>query len=207
MHDSFAALLQQPTALRYKRTRAQWLSIRKPQPLALEFAALARLIEQNDLTAALRLYESLQSMGVLTLKWHRLGGEIARLTGEVRRAELHRFAYDALSQAILSTGKGMRNRPYIIADRSDAAELLYALGKSTQSHSLVQDAGRFFDVLLDENEHEYWFEITDLLTETVEIKAVLPQKTNRRKPLKSSGRKKASTGKRVSRPIALRGRR
>lgn len=166
MHDAFAALLHQPTARRYKQLRSQLLATVSLGDFSLCFAQLEEDLQGQDLLQAAALLETLLPAGLLSLKLHRLGGLLALEQNQPERAELHRFAYDALRGAILATGDGTRRRPLLIAYASDAAELLTARGCEVLSQSLVEENARRYDVLLCSEEREYWFDVTDLLPQT-----------------------------------------
>jgi hypothetical protein len=173
MHDSFAALLQQPSARRYKQLRTQLLAAQLPEGsslvhLSLQLAELERVLSLEPRAAA-DLAASLLPAGLLSLKLHRLGGMASLACGDTARAELHRFTYDALCQAITATGDGTRRRPLLVTYASDALELLLTRGLNVRSQSLVEDKSQRFDVLLCDNEREFWFDITDLLPATATI--------------------------------------
>jgi hypothetical protein len=197
MHDLFAALLKQPNSLLYKKARAQWLLTRNSVDLTLQLAELNRMLQCELVAKAEGLANEMQPAGVLTLQWHRLVGEIARQKGDQQRAELHRFAYESIRSAILATGKGTRLRPYLIAHPSDAQEVLLAAGCHCQSQSLISQAGRHFDVLLADDEREYWFDITEIWPKKSEKMPASPRKQSSEK--KSTRRRNATSRSRISR--------
>ena len=166
MHDAFAALLRQPTARRYKQLRSQLLAAGLPGDFSLHLAEVERLMAGQVLAEAGALASELLSFGLLSLRLHRLGGQLALEHGQQQRAELHRFTYDALSAAILATGDGTRRRPLLVTYPSDAAELLTAKGFEVLSQSLIEENDRRYDVLLCSGEREFWFDVTDLLPRT-----------------------------------------
>ena len=163
MHDSFAALLQNPTAQRYKRVRSQLLSTTSLGEFSLALAQLEESFTQGEFNTAVESVQALKLAGLLSMKYHRLAGMIAWESGDHARAGLHKFAYDSLRTAILATGSGTRKKPYFITYSSDAHELAAAGGFSVKSQSFVEEKEHRYDVLLCENEREFWFDITDLL--------------------------------------------
>jgi hypothetical protein len=166
MHDAFAALLRQPTARRYKQLRSQILAEGVPGDFSLRLAQVERLLDQQVLSEAGEQLAEMSAAGLLSLRWHRLGGRLAIEQGQCERAQLHRFAYDAICDAIAATGDGTRRRPLLITYSSDAAEILTAQGLEVLSQSLVETDSRRYDVLLCRGEREFWFDVTDLLPET-----------------------------------------
>src|SRR5436190_1007060 len=124
MHDAFAALLRQPTARRYKHLRSQLLAEGVPSDFSLQLAEAERLLAEGQIAESSAAVRELSAGGLLSLRWHRLGGQLAMDQGERERAELHRFTYEAFIAAILATGDGTRRRPLLISYPSDAAELL-----------------------------------------------------------------------------------
>jgi hypothetical protein len=166
MHDAFAALLRQPTARRYKQLRSQILNQGVRDDFSLQLADAERILTEGELAEAADLIQGLASGGLLSLRWHRLGGQIAMQQGQPQRAELHRFTYDALCDAIAATGDGTRRRPLLISYASDAAEFLVSRGAKVLSQSLVEENSRRYDVLLCRGEREFWFDVTDLLPQT-----------------------------------------
>ena len=196
MHELFAALLRQPSAKRYQRLRTQLLADRSLGDFSLRLTQLQQHLDgvhlnstasrDEHLNEASALVDKLMSTGLVCLRLHRLGGLVALEQQQVERAELHRFAYDALTTAILATGNGTRRRPLLVTYSSDSVELLDAQGLTVQSQSLVEDEGRRFDVLLCAEEREFWFDVTDLLPQT----AVAAQRT--RRPARGAGVKPRS---------------
>jgi len=170
MHDAFAALLRQPTARRYKQLRSQLLAAGLPGDFSLKLAEVERLMTEQHAVEAHALGTELLSTGLISLRLHRLCGQLALEQGDQKRAELHRFTYDALIAAILATGNGTRRRPLLVTHASDAVELLTAKGFDVLSQSLIEEHGRRYDVLLCGGEREFWFDVTDLLPQTA-IKA------------------------------------
>jgi hypothetical protein len=175
MHDAFAALLRQPTARRYKQLRSQLLAAGLPGDFSLRLAEVERLTAQQECVEATALAGELLSTGLLSLRLHRLGGQLALAQGQQERAELHRFTYDAVSAAILATGNGTRRRPLLVTYGSDAAELLAARGFEVLSQSLIEENARRYDVVLCSGEREFWFDVTDLLPLTA-ISAIRPRR-------------------------------
>lgn len=169
MHDAFAALLRHPTARRYKHLRSQLLAEGMPCDFSLQLAQVERSMDEGELAEAMELLKELSSAGLLSLRWHRLGGEAAIQQDGRDRAELHRFTYDAICQAIGATGDGTRRRPLLITYASDAAEFLSSRDRDILSQSLVEENSRRYDVLLCLGEREFWFDVTDLLPQTAVI--------------------------------------
>jgi hypothetical protein len=163
MHDSFAELLEQPTARRYKQLRSRLLASGALGNFSL---ALAELEETLDQAASQTHIAELLVPGLLSLRLHRLAGQFALQQCDHPRAELHRFTYDAIASAILATGSGTRTRPLLVTYPSDSVELLAARGFQIKSQSLVEAAARRFDVILCSDEREFWFDVTDLLPQT-----------------------------------------
>lgn len=166
MHDAFAALLRQPTARRYKQLRSRLLAGGLPGDFSLQLAHIERLMEEGELAEAGQLLKELAAAGLLSLRWHRLGGTLAMLREDRDRAELHRFTYDAICEAIGLTGEGTRQRPLRTTYTSDAGEFLISRGLEVLSQSLVEERSHRYDVLLCQGEREFWFDVTDLLPQT-----------------------------------------
>ena len=162
MHALFAALLEQPSARRYKQLRAKLLSGDSLGDFTLRLAELEQRLATNPDDWS-TLLADLLGPGLLSLRLHRLGGQAALLRGDVERGMLHRFTYDTLAAAILTTGDGTRRHPLLPTYASDAREVLAKSARTVVSQSLVEDAHRRFDVLLADDEREFWFDVTDLL--------------------------------------------
>jgi hypothetical protein len=168
MHDSFAALLAQPSARRYKQLRSQLLASGESASFGLRFLQWEQQWcgENAGDAAEDLLLDSISELlreGLLSLRLHRLAGQAMLRCGNASRAELHRFTYDRLLQAIAATGKGTLRQPLLITYPSDASELLAFHGEKAISQSLVEDRERRLDVVLCASEREYWFDVTDLL--------------------------------------------
>jgi hypothetical protein len=163
MHDGFAALLRQPTARRYKQLRSSLLASGSHANCTLRFIEAEHCLHGGDFEALSALVAQLLPEGLLSLRLHRLGAIAALQREDTERAQLHRFTFDALCEAVESTGHGTRTRPWVVTHAFDAVELLAARGRKVVSQSLIEDDGRQFEVLLCDDEHEFWFEVTDLL--------------------------------------------
>jgi hypothetical protein len=191
MHDRFAALLRQPTARRYKQLRSQLLSGGSLGDFSLRLASYEQAITAGE--DAADLLSDLLGEGLLSLRLHRVAGLCAADRGDARRAELHRFTYDALLAAIRATGNGTRSSPFVITYGSDSAELLAASGFRVLAQSLVEANDRRYDVLLTDNEREFWFDVTDFLPQPAVVQAP------RRAPTRTAARAKKRLSKAVSR--------
>jgi hypothetical protein len=146
--------------------RSQLLVAGSHDDFSLRLAQLEQLISEGKLPQASERLNELASTGLLSLRWHRLGGALAMKRGDRDRAELHRFTYDAICEAVGLTGEGTRSRPLLITYASDAGEFLSSRHLQVLSQSLVEEHSRRFDVLLCQEEHEFWFDVTDLLPQT-----------------------------------------
>lgn len=186
MHDGFAELLRQPTARRYKLLRSAFLESKFASDPVLALAQLAHSFAEGEFEELPQQVDELMPHAFLSLRLHRIGGMLAIQQNDLARAELHRFAFDAICQAILLTGNGTRNRPWLVTHSSDASELLAARGREVLSQSLVEDENRRYDVLLCDQEQEFWFDLTDLipLTATRTARRTRPAATVRLKPVR-----------------------
>ncbi len=173
MQALFAALLEQPGARRYQSLRTRLLTSNSLGDFSLRLAELEQQLETNP-EQAQSLLTQLLGPGLLSLRLHRLGGQAALVRGDHERAQLHRFTFDALTEALLATGNGTRRKPLTPTYASDAREVLTARNLRVTSQSLVEEGARRFDVLLAENEQEFWFEVTDFWPQGMVASVVSP---------------------------------
>jgi hypothetical protein len=78
--------------------------------------------------------------------------------------------------ALLQSGSGAFEDPYLCTYPWDSYDVLRALGCKPLGQRLVQHDSRWYDVLAVDDEQDYWFDVTELLEAVARRAGDRPQK-------------------------------
>jgi hypothetical protein len=160
MQSQLAAFVEQPCKKTFLAARSAVL-LHSPLPLsAIDLAELDRLLDQGEHQALLDRIDTLPPSKILSPKVHFLSAEAADALGHSHDVELERSLYVLTLQGLLSTGDGTPANPYAVCHPTDEYDVLAALGHEAAGQSLVEQEGRFCDVLLCTDGREVWFDAT-----------------------------------------------
>jgi hypothetical protein len=158
MADLYRRFLTEPSAERFFETLAAF---------ELPANSAAPSLSQLDLAFSEGQFETVRTLVklwarsfTLSIHFHRLAALAAFELGEVDDAELERFITDACLQGVLNSGEGTSERPYTIAHRTDAQEVLRHLNLQPIRQSSVDRSGSFcdvFEVRGAKRDQEVWF--------------------------------------------------
>jgi hypothetical protein len=147
-----------------------WLALRERLVSQTDFAPYSPAWRRlEDAFAAgrfeevLELSEPLARRGCLSPRFHFLVGVSAEETGALDRAAWEKQCTRTCLTALLKTGSGTLDDPYLCTYPWDSYDILRALGSEPRGQRLVQRGGGWFDVLATDDEQDYWFDVTDLL--------------------------------------------
>jgi hypothetical protein len=124
-------------------------------------------LESLDLALSEGRFDSIRTLArqwsryfALSVHFHRLAAIAALEMGDADDAELERFAAEACLEGVLKSGDGSAERPYVIAHRADAQEVLAKLKFKPIRQKCVQtDQARcdVFEGKSAQGEQEVWF--------------------------------------------------
>jgi hypothetical protein len=171
MQRQLAAFVEQPCKATFLAARDAVLR-RSPLPVvSAEIADLDQLLEQDQHEMLRDRLDALPPSKVLSPRIHYLAAEAADALGDESDGELERSLFVLTLQGLLATGDGSPINPYIVCHPTDEYDVLAALGQEAAGQSLVDQAGRLYDVLLCSNGREIWFDVTDVLVRPREARA------------------------------------
>ena len=160
MADLYRRFLTEPSADRFQEAFAAFaLPAKSAIPSLLE---LDQAFSEGRFDTVRTLVQLWSRYFALSVHFHRLAALAALELGEVDDAELERFITDACLQGVLCSGNGSADRPYLIAHRADAQEVLSHLKLTTLRQSCVENQGELcdvFDVKVAKGEQEVWFSV------------------------------------------------
>jgi hypothetical protein len=178
MHDAILEFLQAPNRVRYRAVRKQLFAHPKFSRASLQIAKLGTSLATGSYASVLRSTSTLLPQCGLSPRAHRFwsiaAAELATQaqTGRQSRskvlrldetAEIHRFGYEACLMGLAATGDGSPAKPYLPTYVSDELELAEFLNVGqVAGQRVVQRGRRSFDIL-ETDDGELWFDITELL--------------------------------------------
>ena len=127
------------------------------------WTSLSSAFDREDFSTVLELAASLSKPFCLCPRYHMMIGVAALELGDLPRAKHARRAYQACLDGLFETGEGTFAAPYLISYPSDAHEMLAELGVQACRQMLVEAGDARFDVLVDADGEEYWFDATAML--------------------------------------------
>lgn len=92
---------------------------------------------------------------------HLLLGDIYEKLGDEESARRERTIAIRCVKAILASGDGTADRPYLVTRVSDEYDVLAYLKKPMERQSLQQRGGRACDVMCCKDGSEIWFDISE----------------------------------------------
>lgn len=66
--------------------------------------------------------------------------------------------------AIVEPAEGTRESPFFVAFVTDTDDVVRSLGESVRCSALVQNHDRSFDVMTAHSGHDFWFDVTKIVT-------------------------------------------
>lgn len=160
MADLYRRFLTEPSAERFFETLA---AFELPANAATPSLSLLDLAFSEGQFETVRTLVKLWARSfTLSIHFHRLAALAALELGEIDDAELERFIADACLQGVLNSGEGSAARPYLIAHRADALEVLRHLELKTIRQCCVEKDGALcdvFEVSGAKRDQEVWFSV------------------------------------------------
>jgi hypothetical protein len=163
MRDELEALVHQPTAKNYRQLRERLLSAGDPLAHLAQLDELTRLISFERWPAAARALDKMWVAGLLSPRMHYWAACVAEQRGDEEDADLERGLFQTVLAALLATGRGTPEAPFLITYLSDVHDLLMHLQLRPLDRRLVEHDGRWCDVVRCRGGRELWCDVADLV--------------------------------------------
>lgn len=163
-NEQFLRFLKAPDSESYLAVRAALVSSEHYDPYSDEMETIDEMLSSGKLAEAREmLLESMPNL-FLSPRAHMTLSYIAENASDDEGAQMEGFIAATCAKAILATGDGSKENPYIVVRTSDEHDVVPLLGKQPRSQSLVRDGDRYLDVMRYNDGKEMYFDITDAFT-------------------------------------------
>ncbi|MBC7854106.1 MAG: DUF4919 domain-containing protein [Pirellulaceae bacterium] len=194
MQSALRAFVAQPSRENYLAAREELLASSRRTLDAAELDSLSLLADANDVNGLTEALAHLPPIAALVPRVHYYAALAAEAKGDEQDLELERMLLVICLRAILMTGDGSEESPYVVVAASDELDLLDELDLSPASQSLVHRGDGIFDVIGCQDGSEIWFDASAM----VKIPAEIPTLSPARKEI-AERRSKAKPRRRLSR--------
>ena len=161
--ERFVDFLEGPTLDRWLAVREQLLRQADFDPYSALWRELESAFAAMHYERVLELSDHLERVGCLSPRFHFLTGIAAFEIGDLERAKWEQYCSQTCLQAIVQSGLGTPESPYLSTYPGDCYDVVMALGLAARGQALVDREGSWCDVLTAEDGREFWFDVTDLL--------------------------------------------
>ena len=192
MPSALRAFVAEPSRENYLAAREELLTPSSRSLCAAELDSLSLLADAGDVKGLTEALAHLPPIAALVPRVHYYGALAAEARGDEHDLELERMLLVICLRAILMTGDGSEEAPYVVCAASDELDLLDELDLAAESKSLIHRGDGAFDVVRCEDGSEIWFDVSAL----VQIPAEIPVLSSVRK---ASGRAKPKARRHLSR--------
>ena len=163
LDERFVEFLESPSSDCWEFLRDRVFARSDFDPYASEWQQLEASFAAREYGPLLEASDRMSPMAFLSARFHFLAGVSALETGDSERAKWHRRCSQVCLRAILDSGDGTVDSPYLSTYPWDCYDVLQALGEEPMGQQLVDGDGRWCDVLTATSGEVYWFDVTDLL--------------------------------------------
>lgn len=161
LHTAFVAFLEDPSTENFRAAQRALIDSEEYEPYSNELESVEELVDQERWIDAEEAFRAAMPNLLLSPRAHLVAGMLAEHAEEADRAEFERAIAGLCARAIVETGEGTCERPYIVTRTTDVYDVLGFLGKRPTGQALVGDGnGRHFDQMTLEDGTELWFDIT-----------------------------------------------
>ena len=194
MQSALQAFVAEPSRENYLQAREELLTA-SPRILdATQLDALTLLHDAGDVAGLSAALEALPPIAALVPRVH----YYAALAAEARRddadLELEQMLLVICLRALLLTGDGSPELPYVVTAVSDEYDLLDSLDLFPVTRKLLHRGDGAFDVVACEDGSEIWFDVSALVRIPAEAPTPAAGKTKRRgsRPTKGQAKRRLS---------------
>jgi hypothetical protein len=176
MPSALRAFVAHPSRENFLRAREELLAA---SPRALDAAALdslSLLADAGDVQGLSSALDALPPIAALVPRVHYHAAVAAEARGDEQDLELERMLLVICLRAILMTGDGSEEAPYVVSAASDELDLLDELELEAASKSLIHRGDGAFDVVLCEDGSEIWFDVSAIVHISAEMPVLSPSR-------------------------------
>ncbi|MCE9526118.1 MAG: DUF4919 domain-containing protein [Planctomycetales bacterium] len=193
MQSALRAFVAQPSREHYLAARAELLAASSRSLHAAELDSLSLLADAGDVQGLTESLAQLPPIAALVPRVHYYAALAAEALGDEQDLELERMLLVICLRAILMTGDGSEESPYVVSAASDELDLLDELDLIAASNSLVHRGDSAFDVVRCEDGTDIWFDASAMVQIPAEMPAVSPVRKPRTvKPARTKPRRRLS---------------
>ena len=188
MHGALRAFVAEPSLENYLTAREELLAVSSRSLTVAELDALPLLADANDIRGLTEAISHLPSIAALVPRVHYYAALAAEARGDQEDLELEQMLLVICLRAMLLSGDGSEEAPYIICAPSDALDLLQELELAAESRTLVNRGDAAFDVIRCDDGSDVWFDASAMVQIPAKVPAISP---SRREKTGKSRRRKA----------------
>lgn len=158
--EAFEAFLEKSTLDSYYALRDAVVSHAQFNPYSDELARLNTLCADEDFQEMQVVMQGMLPNCLMSPSFHIFAGLAAKGLGDEKTAELQSQVARRFLLALLETGDGSEEDPYHIVRIEDEYDVMAANGREVAGQEMLEENGRYFDVLTDTDGRKIWFDVT-----------------------------------------------
>ena len=159
--ELFSRLVEEPTKENYLAARAFVIGHESYKPYSTDVFELGDTKTEAGSRQVLEAIQRCSPNLLFSPRAHLTAAVAAKTLGDEKRSRLEMEITRRLIRAILTTGEGTKNKPYLILRLTDQDDVLMHLRKKQERQSLVQDGGKF-DVIRCADGADIWFDVSNI---------------------------------------------
>jgi len=157
----FESLLEEPSIDKFLHIRKSLVSSENYSPYSMEINDMDACVSKGDAQGAIDLFRSTLPNLLISPSAHLVLGAAYECLGDKEQTNFEKHMWAFLIGAIIETGEGTRQHPYLVARISDEYDVLCALEKERGRQELCSEEGRFIDVQTCLDGTQVYFDVTD----------------------------------------------
>ena len=160
--ERFVAFVDEPSSERFLFVREQVIGDPLYDPYSDDLRRLELFHEVGEFDVVLEEAAALEPIWRLSPRLHYLVGTAAMELGDIASAELRKHYSRACMNALIETGDGTPDAPFLVTYLSDEYDLLRYMNAHVQGQQVAELDGAHFDILTTDDDI-FWFDVTDLI--------------------------------------------
>lgn len=197
MQSALQRFVAQPSRENYLLARAALLAASTRTLDAAQLDALALLADAGDIPGLAAALDALPPIAALVPRVHYYAALAAEARQDADDLELERMLLVICLRALLMTGDGSPELPYVVSAVSDEYDLLDSLELCPGSQTLVHRGDGTLDVIQCEDGSEIWFDVSALIA--IPASAPAAAQVSAAACKRSGTQRKPQPGRRLSR--------
>lgn len=157
----FESLYKEPSLDKFLHLRKSLVSSNKYSPYSTEINDMDACVNCGDAQGAIGIFRNTLPNLLISPSAHLILSIAYKALEDKEMSKFEKHMWSFLIGAIMETGKGTRQHPYLVARVSDEYDVLSALGKERGDQELCPEEGRFIDVQTCSDGTEICFDVTD----------------------------------------------